>query len=290
MSKIIKGGNTKFFNFLLEIKGDEETFSPLKALLPEEALLEIEKRKLEEKEEEGRAPEPEEIRDEEAQDLAEEDEIEEAAVEEEIEEDEEAEEEEEESEAAKPFDFSQLSLEDLLSHPEVSEKLALLEQEAYEKGFAQGQKDGETIGRKKYEILHQRLEKVIKGLEKEIAEHVLSLEPQLFSLIKLMVEKLVLKEVSTHPEVIRAVLREALGHVVEQARVKIRLHPDDTEFLEEVLPSLKEELSRIREFEVVPDANLKRGGCLLETDFGLVDATLERRWQELLKRLEDENT
>ena len=286
MSKIIKGGNTKFFNFLLEIKGNEETFSPLKALLPEEALLEIEKKKLEEEEQEKkRAPEPEEVREEEEQALAEEAEEEKEEVQEEVKEEEEV-----ESEATRPFDFSELSLEDLLSHPQVSERLALLEQEAYEKGFAQGQKDGETIGRKKYEILHQRLEEVLKNLEKEIAEHVLSLEPQLFSLIKLMVEKLVLKEISTGPEVIRAVLREALGHVVEQARVKIRLHPDDTEFVEEVLPSLREELSRIKDFEVVPDSNLKRGGCLLETDFGLVDATLERRWQELLKRLEDENT
>ncbi|RUM87627.1 MAG: flagellar assembly protein FliH, partial [Thermodesulfatator sp.] len=33
--------------------------------------------------------------------------------------------------------------------------------------------------------------------------------------------------------------------------------------------------------------SIARGGCLLETDFGLVDATLERRWTTLLKALEE---
>ncbi len=289
MSKIIKGGNTRFFNFLLK-EQEEEEFNPLKDLLPEEALAEIERLRAQEREvaadgpasqkPESENPKPSpNILKEEPEDLTPQEANEEKAQEEN----------EEEASSEQPFDIAQLSLEELLAHPEVSEKLAHLEQEAYEKGFAQGQKDGETLGRKKYETLANRLEELIRGLEKSLAEHVLSLEPQVYALVKLMVEKLILKEVSTSPEVIKAVLREALTHVVEQARVKIHLHPDDTEFLEEVLAALKEELTRIKDFEIVPNPNLHRGGCLLETDFGLIDATLERRWREILKRFEDES-
>jgi len=280
LSRIIKGGNTKFFPFIIEKGGEEETFNPLKALLPEEAALEIEKIRNEtslEAEEEW--PPPEDVCQEDGE-LQASSEVPPAPEKEET---------PLEEEKRNFFDLSELTLEELLQHPEISAKLAHLEQEAYEKGFAQGQKDGEELGRRQYETLANRLKEILKGLEKTLSEHILALEPQLFTLLKLMTEKLVLKEVSVSPEVIKNCLREALTRVVEQTQVKIHLHPDDVEFLEEILGELREEFARVKDFEIVSDPSLSRGGCLLETDFGLIDATLDRRWREILARLEDES-
>ena len=281
MSRIIKGGNTKVFSFLLDKGTEEESFNPLKRLLPEEAIVEIERSRneaaseIEDPAEENSPEEHEEAL------LPEEETLLEA---------EETSEPEEAEDESRPFDLAEVSLEELLQHPEISARLAHLEQEAYEKGFAQGQKDGEELGRRQYETLANRLKDILKSLDEAVSEHVLTLEPQLFSLLKVMVEKLVLKEVSTSPEVIKTCLREALGHVVEQTQVKIHLHPDDVEFLEEVLGELREEFARIRDFEILSDPNLSRGGCLLETEFGLIDATLDRRWREIFAKLEDEST
>lgn len=281
MSRIIKGGNTKVFSFLLDKGTEEESFNPLKRLLPEEAIVEIERSRneaaseIEDPAEENSPEEHEEAL------LPEEETLPEA---------EETSEPEEAEDESRPFDLAEVSLEELLQHPEISARLAHLEQEAYEKGFAQGQKDGEELGRRQYETLANRLKEILKSLDEAVSEHVLTLEPQLFSLLKVMVEKLVLKEVSTSPEVIKTCLREALGHVVEQTQVKIHLHPDDVEFLEEVLGELREEFARIRDFEILSDPNLSRGGCLLETEFGLIDATLDRRWREIFAKLEDEST
>ncbi|NPB09086.1 MAG: hypothetical protein GXO17_01905 [Thermodesulfobacteria bacterium] len=258
MSRIIKGGKVKFVTFEYEraAEKEEELFNPLGTLLPQE------------EEEESAAPEGAETEVETLDEPADE----EAAAEEE--------------EPEEEFNLADIPLEELEQHPEVSEKLALLAQEAYEKGFEQGQKDGEALGRKKYETLASRLVDVLKSLEKEIENHVLSLEPQVLALVKLMAEQVINREITQGPEVLREAIREALSHVVDQARVKIRLNPGDLEFLEEILESLSEDLSRLRDFEVVPDAGVSRGGCLLETDFGLIDATIERRWREALQKLE----
>jgi len=288
LSKIIKGGEIKFFSFLLEKGGEEEEFNPLKALLPEEALYELERLRKENAGEE----EIEEIPEEKnlGEELSEENPDSLFAENELPDEKENSLPEGDEEGGEASLDLSSISLEELLQHPEVSERLAHLEQEAYEKGFAQGQKDGEELGRKQYETLANRMKEILRGLEKSISEHVLALEPQLFALLKVMLKKLVLKEVSTSPEVIKNCLKEALKHVVEQTRVRIHLHPEDAEFLEEILGELREELSKLKDFEIVSDANLHRGGCLLETDFGLIDATLDRRWKELTKLLEDESS
>ncbi|WP_022852299.1 FliH/SctL family protein [Thermodesulfatator atlanticus] len=278
MSKIIKGGKTKVFNFFLP-EEKEENFSAFCELLPEEAWQEIERKRAEQQKKheqidqenvstiENNVSSEEIITEEENKNLPEETESE-----------------------AESFDISQLSIEDLRAHPEVSQRIALIEQEAYEKGFAQGQKDGEALAKKQYETLTTRVSALLKNLEKTIEEHVLSLEPQLILLVKTIVSQIVQREVALNAEVVKASLREALLHVVEQTRVKIHLHPDDMEFLDDILNELRGEISKLKDFEIVPDANLQRGGCLLETDFGLVDATLERRFRKIFARLDREGS
>ncbi len=254
MSKIIKGGKVKFICFeYRRAEGQEgEDFNPLGALLPQE----------EETKEEPLQEEPQGQEETPSEEKAEEEKTE------------------------KELNLAEIPLEELEQHPEVSEKLAHLAQEAYEKGFEQGHRDGEALGRKKYETLATRLAEVLKSLEEEIEKHVLGLEPQVLALVKLMAERVINREISLGPEVLKEAIKEALSHVVDQARVKIHLNPGDLEFLEEILEELSEDLSRLKDFEVVPDAGISRGGCLLETDFGLVDATLERRWREALQKLE----
>ena len=131
-----------------------------------------------------------------------------------------------------------------------------------------------------------RLKEVVKNLEREIENHVLDLEPQLLSLLKTALYVLIQRETSLSPEVLKTSLRQALSHVVEQTRVKIRLNPADLEFLEDIIVDIRDEFSKLKDFEIVPDAEISRGGCLLETDFGLVDATLERKWREIWQKIE----
>ncbi|OAG28165.1 FliH/SctL family protein [Thermodesulfatator autotrophicus] len=269
MSKIIKGERVKIFKFFMP-ESQEESFNSFAELLPEEAWEEIEKTRKEQREKEEVEGPP----------LANEAEAKPAGEDllEEPEQD------------PEPFDISQLSLEELLKHPEISKKIAHLEQEAYEKGFAQGQKDGAALGKKQYETLTHRLSALLSSIEREIEGHVLALEPQLFLMVKTIVSEIIRHEVSLNPEVIKTSLREALSHVVDQTRVKIHLNPDDMEFIEDIMFSVKEEFSRLKDFEIVPDTNVGRGGCILETDFGLIDATLERRFREVFARLSDEGT
>ncbi len=251
MSKIIKGGKIKVLSFDISRAKDaeEELFSPLQTFLPQKVWPE--------------EPEGPELPEEPQERL---DETESA--------DQDPPQEPEEKEI------------DPLSIPEVAERLALLEQEAYEKGFAQGQKDGMELGRQQYESMAAKLKELLRSLEAEIERHVLNLEKPLLSLVKMMAEKVIHREISLGPEVLKDCLQEALQYVVEQSRVRLHLHPEDIEYMEDIVQELAKEFSRLKDFELVPDESLSRGGCLLETDFGLIDATYERKWREILQKLE----
>jgi flagellar assembly protein FliH len=285
LSRIIKGGKVKFFALdfsraVISEEEEEEYFSPVQELLPEELFQNPEGEEVPSEVQESSPSEPP-IDTEPAPTALET-----------PQEEQETNGENGSPESISPEDSAEETTEpekeiDLLSLPEVAERLAQLEQEAYEKGFAQGQKDGMERGRQQYESMASRLKELIKSLEGQIEHHVLALEGPIFSLVKVMAEKVIQKEIGLGPEVLKNCIREALKYVVEQSRVRLRVNPEDVNYMEEILQELSAEFSRFKDFELIPDANISRGGCLLETDFGLVDATYERKWREIVKKLDD---
>ncbi|MBI4792925.1 MAG: flagellar biosynthesis protein, partial [Deltaproteobacteria bacterium] len=81
-------------------------------------------------------------------------------------------------------------------------------------------------------------------------------------------------------------LRKAMEYVVEDSVVKVHLQADDFQHIKEMSledPSL---LQGTRRIELMEDPAVSRGGCLLQTDFGEVDATLDNCRERLFAIVE----
>lgn len=83
-------------------------------------------------------------------------------------------------------------------------------------------------------------------------------------------------ELSTRPGLIEAVAQEALNALVHSARhIRVRLHPDDHHLL-----THQGQLDLdSRGARLVSDPEVGRGGCIVESDIGLIDARIETRWR-----------
>ena len=83
-------------------------------------------------------------------------------------------------------------------------------------------------------------------------------------------------ELVQQPELVVAVAEEALGALMLSARhITVRVHPDD----EPLVAQGAGELRDARGARLVADAAVARGGCLVESDIGIVDAGIESRWR-----------
>ncbi len=165
--------------------------------------------------------------------------------------------------------------------------------EGFEKGYLEGRAYAEKELTQEKIRLEAELGKKIKELDellasvkKSLSEAVLSLDREVLDLLKLLTQKLLFKESLRDEALILRVIREALKEVVEGARVVIKVNPREAEFLKSFdLKALSEKSFPVLSLEA--DSSITPGGCLLETNFGLIDATLERRWEEILKALEE---
>ncbi len=161
-------------------------------------------------------------------------------------------------------------------------RAAEIESDAYSQGYEQGQKDGEELGRKQFSVGLQHLESVIESLKKESLNLAPKYEAQMLQTCLLVAGRLVEKEIVCDRELILRVLRSCLQKAVDGSSITVHVHPRDMENLSE--PFLERLASPGgNKVKVRANATVKRGGCLVETEFGLIDASLESRWKAMLE-------
>jgi flagellar biosynthesis/type III secretory pathway protein FliH len=91
-----------------------------------------------------------------------------------------------------------------------------IEQQAYEEGFQQGQRDGQEVGRRALEEVVKRLQNLATSLEEERESLFRQREGILLELVLLVSEKLLARELDLHPEVIRGVIEEGFSKVAHR--------------------------------------------------------------------------
>ncbi len=97
-----------------------------------------------------------------------------------------------------------------------------------------------------------------------------------------LARQIVRAELSSRPELVATVAQEALDTLLMSARqVTVRVHPDDHPL---VAQGATEALAE-RGARLVADATIARGGCLVESDIGVVDASVAARWRRAVALL-----
>ncbi len=89
-------------------------------------------------------------------------------------------------------------------------------------------------------------------------------------------------ELSTNPNALQPVVREALGLLsIDAKAAAVRMNPLDIEVFED---TLRQEFAGLS-LNLLSDAGITRGGCLVESAGTVVDGTVERRWQKAVASL-----
>lgn len=143
--------------------------------------------------------------------------------------------------------------------------------EGYAEGVAAGRVEGEqACGRMKQ--LVESFSTTLDNLDFQLADMVLELALD-------VARQVVMGELAVRPERILDVVNLALKQVAETSRdARLLLNPEDAAL---VRPHLDQLLDKNR-LRIVEDVRIVRGGCLIETAQGDLDATLPARWRQVV--------
>lgn len=130
---------------------------------------------------------------------------------------------------------------------------------------------------------HARLLDRIAGeLVDERARLLSEIRPELLQLVLAIAREVLGREVAADPSVIENTLSQALQNLHFATRIVVRLHPDDLALLESNPEQWRPQTAQL---EWLPDPAIERGGCMIESDRGGFDATLEAQLRTLHQAL-----
>jgi flagellar assembly protein FliH len=86
-------------------------------------------------------------------------------------------------------------------------------------------------------------------------------------------------------DAVEAVVREAIGQLEDKAEITVQLHPDDLALLRKHKSPILDSLPDTDSLRFTTSSEVTRGGCLIHTRFGLLDARRETKLEQLRQSL-----
>lgn len=150
--------------------------------------------------------------------------------------------------------------------------------EAVDRGYREGllQAESEAADR------HRELLESVQGLAARIQGSVAECLAETESLAGYVAWEAIVKivgDLTVSGELITSIVRQMIKTLEEQGLVSIALHPDDVGFIKAGFAS---NMTSVR---LIEDGSVARGGCIVETSRGILDARLETQLENLLAAL-----
>jgi len=160
-----------------------------------------------------------------------------------------------------------------------------IEREAETRGFQAGREAGFAEGRAEAERLIERLHTVLDRAQAKRAEILAESEQQIVDLVLLIARKVVKVISDNQRNVVVSNVVQALRKVKSRGTVAIRVNMDDLKLTTEHVKDFIRLMENVKDITVVEDSSVDNGGCIIETEFGEIDARISSQLSELEQKI-----
>jgi flagellar assembly protein FliH len=155
-------------------------------------------------------------------------------------------------------------------------------QKGHEQGYIEGSRALEDFQSREAADAAQHMQKIVTSFRDEMTTLESQLASDLVSLAIDIARQVLRDELRFRPDALLPAAREALRALGEGAsRMELRVNPSDAALLREHLEHQAPSLG----WKVHPDPAIMPGGCRIDADTGVADATFEARWQAVMASL-----
>ena len=153
--------------------------------------------------------------------------------------------------------------------------------EAEEQGHNAGRETGFNEGREEVERLIQRTQTVLERAQNKRSEILEETEQEIVSLVLLIARKVIKVISENQRNVIVSNVVQALRKVKGRGSIIIRVNLADLKLATEHIKDFINLVEGAKSVQIVEDSSVDEGGCVIETDFGEIDARISSQLAEL---------
>lgn len=167
-------------------------------------------------------------------------------------------------------------------------RVAEIEAQAHARGFEGGDKAGRASADAEMEDMLETMRGLIDVARTERAKLIENAEPEIVRLATDIAERVLHDHIAIEPETVVTMTRQALQRLIAREKVTVRVNPADVE----ILRTHREALLNGHDVEsvrVVEDQRVDRGGVVIETESGTIDAKISSQLREARRVLHVED-
>ncbi|WKC85223.1 flagellar assembly protein FliH [Borreliella lusitaniae] len=152
-------------------------------------------------------------------------------------------------------------------------------EEGYSKGYESGFEDFDKVMRKFHSIIASLIAE-----RKGILE---SSGGQIISLVMQIAIKVIKRITDSQRDVVLENVDDALKRVKDKTQITIRVNLDDLDILRHKKSDFISRFDVIENLEIIEDPNIGKGGCIIETNFGEIDARISSQLDKIEEKFKN---
>jgi flagellar assembly protein FliH len=168
---------------------------------------------------------------------------------------------------------------------EVRQSLAAESKEARDKGTEEGRESGYAEGKAEVERLIERTQVVLERAQDKRGEILSETEKEIIDLVLLITRKVIKVISENQRDIIISNVIQALRKVKAKGNVIIRVNLADLKLATEHKQDFIQQMEGVKSIQVVEDSSVDSGGCIIETDFGEIDARISSQLAEMESKI-----
>lgn len=149
---------------------------------------------------------------------------------------------------------------------QAAEEAEIIKEQAFQEGFQEGLK---SLNEHIVALNHE-----LKQIREEVHKKILPLSLK-------AAKKIIGEELKLHPDRIVDIVIQSLKPVTQHKKIIIYVNRADLDVLETSKPKLKKLFEHLESFSIQERSDIERGGCMIETEAGIINAQLENQWRAL---------
>lgn len=174
---------------------------------------------------------------------------------------------------------------------EVQKRVEAIQEDAYRAGFEEGVNQGrEEIFEEMRNVVDQRLDNVTQMVHEVLKTQedlMTKQQKEIYSLIKSLTKWIILRELKDDGHYVERLLEKLIMEIQTKNNLLIQVNSENFKEIPEVLEHIKVRLGEISNVRVEIDSQISSYGMIIESENGIIDATLEEQFKSLDKLFED---
>lgn len=170
---------------------------------------------------------------------------------------------------------------------EYEEKLKRDLEAATAKGREEGYSKGYESGFEDFDKVMRKLHSIIASLIAERKSILESSSGQIVSLVMQIAIKVIKRITDSQKDIVLENVNEVLKRIKDKTQITIRVNLDDLDIVRHKKSDFISRFDIIENLEIIEDPNIGKGGCIIETNFGEIDARISSQLDKIEEKFKN---